>query len=433
MDLFRFIRTFRVNMEGGTAIEEKAAPPPSRTVADAVAETSALSAVAPSPVLPATERTAMAVATVFSCVKLLQDSVASLPLEVMRRSGPVFVPHTASRLHHLLTVEPNPRDNIFDFLSAAIGEMLLAGNAYIIPVRDHWTDPEPERLVLCNRGAVSIDHTGTVYTVNDPGQDIFGVYDVSEVIHLKNIVAGRDKRYGLSTLRYAAQCIGTASAGDRETGTRFASGGIVGGIVSNGAVTRGFGEYQDSELQHAATDLDYQYNTLGRRIVSVPGSVDFKQLSMSSADLQFLETRKFTVLDICRFFRVPPQLIFADTAGNYKSSEMANSAFLTNTLNPILRKIEIEMHRKLFSPETGSRRRLRFDRQQLHAADLSTRVKYQLTSIQAGLMTVNEWRLAENRPPVEGGDRILVSANMKSIEELTSSAPADTNNDDKTE
>ena len=135
--------------------------------------------------------------------------------------------------------------------------------------------------------------------------------------------------------------------------------------------------------------------------------------------MQFLETRKFSVREICRFFGVHPSFVFDDTSNNYKSAEMANVAFLTNTLNPLLRKIEVELHRKLVAPSLCCKRKFQFDRRGLYACDLDSRVKYQAQTIAAGLYTVNEWRQEENKPAVEGGDTVMVSANLKSIEEQT--------------
>jgi HK97 family phage portal protein len=134
--------------------------------------------------------------------------------------------------------------------------------------------------------------------------------------------------------------------------------------------------------------------------------------------MQFLESRKFTVREICRFFGVHPSFVFDDTSNNYKSAEMANVAFLNNTLNPILRKIEAELLRKLVAPTLATKRKFEFNRQSLYACDLESRGKYWKQVIETGLYTVNELRREENKPDVEGGDTVLVSANLKSITNL---------------
>lgn len=357
------------------------------------------------------------VATVYRCVDLLANSVANLRLQYMRKKGEIFVEDTNSRLHYLLTVQPDNYLSAFDFWRQVVTYMLLKGNAYIVPVYDTLT-MEIARLALVDPSCVAHDTVHDTYTITDMNAGISGAFEEEEVIHLKNYT--RDGKIGISTITYAATTLSIANTGNAETLNRFENGGNVRGIVSNDTSVRGFGEYQDDQLEETAKDLDGKFRT-GQRIVSVPGQVQFSPLSLSSTDMQFLETRKFTVREICRFFGVHPSFVYDDTSNNYKSAEMANVAFLSNTLNPILRKIENELHRKLIAPTLCCKRRFEFDRRDLYACDLDSRVKYQASTIAAGIYTVNEWRRAENKEPIKGGDLVLVSANLKSIDEVANS------------
>lgn len=375
--------------------------------------------------------TALCVATVFRCVKLLSESVAALPVQVMRRKGGIFVDDIDSRLSFLMNVQPDEYMSAFDMWAQAVQQVLLEGNAYIVPEYSSAT-MDFHRLVLCAKGTVALDTVGGIYHVNDYVNGISGEFREDEIIHLKGMTRA-DQRIGLSVLDFARLTMDIARVGDSETYDRFKNGGNVRGLVGNDTSVRGFGEYQDKELAKTAEDLDSQFHH-GKHIVSLPGQVDFKQLSLSSTDLQFLESRKFTVREICRFFGVPPSFVFDDTSNNYKSAEMANVAFLSNTLEPLLRSIESELQRKLFLPSQYGRKRVRFDRRGLYACDLDSRVKYQTATIAAGLYTVNEWRAEENKPAVEGGDKVLVSANLKGIEELTAQpAPEEPQNPETNE
>ncbi len=356
---------------------------------------------------------ALNVATVYRCVNLLADSVASLPVQYMRKKGNIFVEDRSDRMHYLLNVQPCAYLSAIDFWQMVVRYVLLRGNAYIVPVYDYYS-MEVGRLALVDPACVAHDTVNDTYTINDVYAGISGVYDESEIIHIKGY--SLDGKTGLSVLGFARVTLDITGTGDQETLNRFANGGNVRGIVSNDTSVRGFGEYQDKELQKTATDLDKRFRE-GERIVSLPGQVQFSPISLSSTDMQFLETRKFSVREICRFFGVHPSFVFDDTSNNYKSAEMANVAFLTNTLNPFLRKIEVELHRKLVPPNLCCKRKFQFDRRGLYACDLDSRVKYQAQTIAAGLYTVNEWRAEENKPPVEGGDTVLVSANLKSIDE----------------
>ena len=360
------------------------------------------------------------VATVYRCVDLLANKVANLRLQYMRKKGEIFVEDTNSRLHYLLTVQPDSYLSAFDFWHQVVTYMLLRGNAYIVPIYDNLT-MELSRLALCDPTCVSHDTIRNTYKVTDTNAGINDTFDEDEIIHIKNYT--RDGKVGISTITYAATTLSIANTGNRETLSRFENGGNVRGIVSNDTSVRGFGEYQDNELEKTAIDLDERFRG-GQRIVSIPGQANFSPLSLSSTDMQFLETRKFTVREICRFFGVHPSFVFDDTSNNYKSAEMANAGFLSDTLNPILRKIENELHRKLVAPTLCCKRRFEFDRRDLYACDLDSKVKYQTSTIAAGIYTVNDWRIAENKEPVKGGDVVLVSANLKSLKEIGKPTPA---------
>lgn len=367
------------------------------------------------------DQTALNIATCYRCVNLLSNSVANLPMQVMRTKGNLFVVDSSSRLNYLLNVQPDTSTNAFDFWVQVVQNVLLTGNAYIVPFYNIVT-LEVDRLVLCNSRCVMHDITYDRYTISDVTNGVFGDFDETEVIHIKGLTL--DGKNGLSVLTFARLTTSIAATGDGELLKRFANGGNVRGIVSNDTSVRGFGEYQDVQLAKTAVDIDSKFSG-GQHIVSLPGQVAFHQISLSSTDMQFLESRKFTVREICRFFGVHPSFVFDDTSNNYKSAEMANVAFLSNTLNPILRKIETELLRKLIAPSLAGKRKFQFDRRGLYACDLDSRVKYQTQTIAAGIYTVNEWRKEENKEPVKGGDTVLVSANLRSINEtLASSKPA---------
>ena len=370
----------------------------------------------------------MRVATVFRCVKFLAESVANLPVEYLRRRGDILTPDASNPLHWLLNMEPCPDMTAFDFWRQAVVHVLTRGNCYIVPV---WgvspgSAPGVERLALCHPDRVSHDPLTGLYTVSDEEAGVRDTFAEADIIHIKGM--SRDGRRGLSVLTYARLTASIASEGDRETYDRFVNGGSVRGILTSNTNTRGFGEYADAELNRTAASVDERFRA-GERIVALPGDLHLQQTMLTSADMQFLESRRFTVREICRFFGVHPSFVFDDSSNNYKSAEMANVAFLSTTLNPLLRSIEQELTRKLLPRHLWGRRCFRFDRRGIYAADLDSKVRYQTQTIAAGIYSINDWRRMENQPPVDGGDRIFISANLRGIDELTA-APAGEETDD---
>ncbi len=351
----------------------------------------------------------LAIATTYRCVQLISDSVAALHLRYMKSKNDRYQEDENSPLHYLLSVQPQPEMSIFDFWSMAVNLMLLDGNAYIFP---RYVLGEITDLVLCARNTVAHDTLNGLYFISDPYSGVYGTFKESEIIHL--YLHSSDGRNGESVIQHAQRTMTIAAAGDTETANRFTNGGNVRGIISNDKSVTGFGEYQDEELEKTAVDVDSRFSN-GEHIVSLPGQVDFKQISLSSTDMQFLESRKFTVREICRFFGVHPSFVFDDTSNNYKSAEMANVAYLSMTLDPILKRIEREFTRKLIPRTLCGKRKFEFDRKGIYSLDLASLARYQKTTIESGIYTINDWRRIENQPMVDYGDIVLVSTNLAAL------------------
>lgn len=354
---------------------------------------------------------ALAIATVYRCVALLSESVAALPLIHERRADGIFRPQ-ADDLTQRVSVEPNEWMSAFDFWRLAVQTRLLFGEAYIVP-RYH-RDGSLKRLILARPGTAAPSTGIGLYMINDQEQGLQGEFEESDIIRIKGM--SLDGIHCMSVIGYAARTSSLAATADRNTLTSFANGGAPLGILTNDSALAGYGQIQRDALQ-AAADRVNDSLTSGARLAALGGNWKLIQYGMSAADMQFLESRKFTVREICRFFGVHPSFVFDDTSNNYKSAEMANVAFLSNTLNPILRQIENELDRKLLPGAVGER--LRFDREALYATDLESRMGYVEKRIQTGTMTPNEARASFGQPRTEGGDTLLVSANLKNIAELS--------------
>ena len=356
----------------------------------------------------------MKIATVYRCVTLLSNSVASLPIELLqKRSDKTFQAVNTGRLPLLLGRQPNELFGSFDFWKQVVVQLLCQGNAYIVWMKNGFSG-DYDRFILCTPNSVSFNKHTRIYSVNDTTWGLRGNYKPWEIIHIKGF--SMDGFEGLSVLEFARISTQIASAGDKETHDRFRNGGNVRGFFTNSTPTiTGVGQYQDKVLKKISENRDLHFRT-GGRLSYLPGGVQFKELMMTSADMQFLESRKFTLRELCRFFGVHPSFVFDDTSNNYKSAEMANVAFLSNTLNPLLTQIENELERKLLFRDLD--KRIRFDRSGLFACDLESKIKWQTSRIAAGIDTPNEARAAENRSPVDGGDEVLMSANLKSLHSL---------------
>lgn len=357
--------------------------------------------------------TAMKIATVYRAVNLISSSVAVLRLKYMRYNRIkkyYLVDDTPAgrRLNYLLSIRPNKRQNAYTFYKYLVSNILLWGNAFVLPVRDVYMNVE--ELILLDPRYVTLDTINNIYQVSDFVNGIYGSFDAEEILHFKNYCS--DNGYwGISTIRYAAVTLGIAATAENETLKRFATGGRFKAVLQNNFTSCGVGEYQDEQLQGHADDLQTAIKR-GDDLLVVKGDGKLTPISMSSADMQFLESRKLTNRDIARFFNVHQSKLMDDTNSNYKSTEMSNIAFYSETLQPYTSEIEREFCAKLLTEAAYSDHKFVVDTAPIYALDLEAKIKKMEALLRTGQSTVNELRRDNDMEPVENGDVVYLSVNL---------------------
>ena len=363
-----------------------------------------------------TPEKAKKIAAVFRAVHLISSGLATLRLEYKRKDRykgyfKLDDNQAGIKLNYLLSVRPNSRMNSYVFFYNLVSQVLLQGNAYIVPVRNSFG--EVEGLYLIKPGGVAHDVLTDTYMVHDEINHISGVFRSDEILHFKNVSS--DGGYiGVSTVTYAATTLGIAATSDSETLKRFATGGRFKAIMKNNTSVKGFGEYQDEQLKAHGEDLQEAINR-GDDILAVKGDVDVNPLSMSSADMQFLESRKFTIREIARFFNVPPSKLMDDTNSNYKSVEVSNIDFYTEALKPFVKQILAEFSAKLLNEYNFMDYKFSFDLSDLYALDLESKARWDKNRLENGLVSINDLRRERDVEPVEKGDDIYLSVNLAPV------------------
>lgn len=362
---------------------------------------------------------AMKLAAVYRCTSIVSGTVASLPLQIKKKvDGSYWKTEDTGRLANLLALKPNERQTSFDLIRNAVVQILNQGNAYIYP---EWRmNGDLGRLILLSPNTCTYDKMSNRYIVNDMMNHVFGTFEADEMIHLRNL--STDGGYlGVSTLQYAAKVLRIASKSDDKSEEVYSPGGTRRGFVTGGDVyVKGVGAFQDNELKNVADRVSEELKS-GKQIMNLPTGTGFSAIDLSPADSRLLENKQFGVLEICRFYGVHPDKVFAGQSTNYKASEMSQVLFMSDTLQQILKQISLEFTAKLFVPSQYGRYRIEFSIKDFYNTDLITQATVTEKNIQAGLQTINEARLEKGYPPVPGGDELLVSANLmpvgKKIEE----------------
>lgn len=356
---------------------------------------------------------AMKIAAVFRAVNIISSGLATLKIEYKRKDrakGYFKIDNgkAGSKLNYLLSVRPNSRLNAYEFKKNLVSQILLQGNAYVLPVKNILG--EVEALYLLTPGSVAHDVYSNTYQIADPVNMISTVVSADEILHFKNVSS--DGGYtGLSTVSYAALTLGIAATSDNETLKRFATGGRFKAILKNNTSTKGWGEYQDEQLKAHGEDLQEAISR-GDDILAVKGDVEVSPLSMSSADMQFLESRKFTIREIARFFNVPPSKLMDDTNSNYKTAELSNVDFYSEALKPLVEAIISEFSAKLLNEWNFQEYKFRFDLSSIYTLDLDSKAKWDKSRLENGVASVNDLRRESDIEPIEKGDDVYLSVNF---------------------
>lgn len=339
------------------------------------------------------QRSSLQISAVFACVRLLADTVSTLPADTYTRVGDERRPYPSPAW----VTEPDVGVTRQDFLQQVVTSMLLDGNAFVQVLRG---GNGVAALVVLDPTRVEVrrnrENRRPEYVI-DQGQMVLPAADV---LHITDLRRPGDLR-GMSRVTELRQSLGLARALD-EFAARF---------FGNGSTTTGLIEYPGNLTEEQARDLvdGFESAHKGLRRAHRPGVLSggatFKKTGVDPESAQMLGSRQMSVEEIARIFGVPPHMIGLTTPGamSYASVEQNAIQFVTHTLRPLVTKIESALSRLLPGESF-----LRFNMDGLLRGDSISRAQYHSTALQAGWETVNDVRRIEDLPPVEGGDQTRV-------------------------
>jgi HK97 family phage portal protein len=321
---------------------------------------------------------------VWACVRLLADTVSTLPIDVYRRGErePIATPP--------ILVEPAAGQPIHEWLYSLMVSLLLRGNAYGVITARQGATMLPAQTELIHPDKVGV-------LVNDDGQVLYRilgrVVDRADVFHAKAFTMPGAVA-GLSPVEYARQAIGLGVAAEKY-GARFFGDDC----TPSGLLTTADRLTVDQVRELAERWNDAHRNTRTPAVLS--GDLKFSPISVSPEESQFLETAKFNLAQICRVYGVPVEMVSGESGNSltYANVEGRLLDFLKFSLNPWLVRLENALGRLL-----PSRQFVKFNTGGLLKADTATRYAAHKIALDAGFMTVNEVRELEDRPPLPGGD-----------------------------
>lgn len=340
-----------------------------------------------------TPETALRVPAVSSAIRVISEAVASLDISVKTRAADgTEIDAPDHPVLSFLRDEANEwtsgyallRDLVIDALSDDCG-----GMAYINRV-----DGRPIEVIRYRRGVIMVEfdqNTGEPsYSINSRP------VPAANVIHLRS-------PFGRAPLSLAREAIGIALALDKHASQLFGRGARPSGALK---FPKGMGE-ASVKAARAAWRATHEGEDGGGRTAILYDGAEFEPFTFNSTDAQFLENRKFQILEVARAFRVPPSMLFDLDRATWSNTEQMGREFLIYCLEPWLRALEGALRRAFFLPDERPGFVVRFDRDDLTRADLKTRSTVINSLIASRVINPNEGRAWLGLTPRDGGDEFL--------------------------
>lgn len=351
-------------------------------------------------------RSSMQTTAVFACVRIIAETVASLPLHTYKYVGDGKEKVYDHPLYKLLHDEPNREMTSFSLRETMMTHLLLWGNAYCQIIRNGKGEVLGLYPLLPDKMTVDRDKNDNIYYAYLK-DGITYYLGPDEVLHIPGL--GFDGIMGYSPVALAKNAIGLNIAAEEYGGRFFANNATPSGILSTP------GTLKDPTKVRDAWQAAYGGASNSNKVAVLEDGLQYQAISMPNSDAQFLETRKFQIEEICRIFQVPPHMVADLSKSSFSNIENQSISFVVHTIRPWLVRIEQALNRKLFKEGEKGRYFVSFNASALMRGDYKSRMDGYSIGIQNGFFSVNDVRRMENMDPIskeEGGDLYLTNGNM---------------------
>ena len=370
---------------------------------------------------------------VYSCVRILAEAVAGLPLHLYRYNKDGGKERAANHpLYLLLHDEPNPEMTSFVFRETLMTHLLLWGNAYAQIIRNGKNEVIGLYPLMPNKMTVDRDANGQIYysyqRSNDEANTMSGsivTLKQEDVLHIAGL--GFDGLVGYSPIAMAKNAIGMAIACEEYGAKFFANGATPGGILEHP------GTIKDPQRVRDSWNSAFGRSSNANKVAVLEEGMKYTPISISPEQAQFLETRKFQINEIARIFRVPPHMVGDLEKSSFSNIEQQSLEFVKYTLEPWIVRWEQSMMRSLLSQDEKSKYFIKFNLEGLLRGDYQSRMNGYAIGRQNGWMSANDIRELENLDRIsadEGGDLYLINGNMLPLKHAGAFANQELGKDD---
>lgn len=359
---------------------------------------------------------AIQLSAVWACVRLLSESISTLPLKIYERQADGSRKLAQSHpVYQVLCRRPNLEMTPSRFMLMMVASVCLRGNAFVekLFIGSKLVSLVP--LLPQNMVVKRLDNGRLEYTYTENGKK--RVIPEKNLMHIRGF--GLDGVCGMMPMMAGRDVIGAAMAVEESAAKIFENGLQSSGFLSS---EKALDADQRERLRGYMQAFTGSRNA--GKIMVLEGGLEYQNVTMNPEAAQMLESRAFSIEEICRWFRVPPFMVgHTSKQSSWASSlEGMNLQFLTHTLRPLLVNIEQEISRCLLNGEEDLF--AEFSVEGLLRADSAGRAAYYTSALQNGWMSRNDVRRLENMPPIEGGDIYTVQLNLTPLEDLKQNSQA---------
>lgn len=357
------------------------------------------------------ERTALQTTAVYSCVRILSETLASLPLHIYSHTDSGKEKAVLNPLYRLLHDEPNPEMTSFVFRETLMSHLLLWGNAYAQIIRDGRGKVVSLYPLLPEKMEVDRSSTGELFYEyqSDKGKVVLRK---EEVLHIPGL--GFDGIKGQSPIAMAKNAIGMAIATEEYGAKFFSNGANPGGVLEHPSVVK------DPKRVRDSWNSVYQGSSNSHRVAVLEEGMKFTPIGIPPEQAQFIATRKFQINEIARIFRIPPHMIGDLEKSSFSNIEQQSLEFVKYTLDPWVVRWEMALQKSLLTLSEKEEYFIKFNVDGLLRGDYKSRMEGYSVGRQNGWLSANDIRELEdlNRIPEElGGDLYLINGNMTKLED----------------
>ena len=350
------------------------------------------------------QTSALTLCAVWCAVRVISETIATLPCMLYRRkSDDSRERATTDPRYWLLTEQPHPHMNAVTFFESMTAAMVLHGNCYAEIATAMTGDVGQLEPRHPDTVSVDVDGDTLVYNVSDPAAAL----PADRMLHVAGL--GGDGLTGWSVIKYAQQSLGSALAAEQTAGAQFGNGGTPNGVLTHPM------RLDKAAREHLRKEWEdvHKGSTNAGRVAIMHGGMEFKPITMPNDDMQFLESRQFSIRDVARWFRLPPHML-ADLADSSVRANIEQQAieFIVYSLKPWLTRWQQTLNRKLLYGEEKRQMYFEFLLESLLQGDSAAQAQAWSIGRQWGWYSVNDIRKMQNLPPVDGGDVYLQPSNM---------------------